>query len=87
MSDFVRLRVSAIQSIDEGEIDELVVNRQYISHLVRRRDYTVVHFANGNRTVNVCESPTDILLMAPCRPPTENDVRPGTPSNAVRTES
>jgi CheY-like chemotaxis protein len=78
MSDSVRLRVSPTQSTDLGEVDELVVNRQYISHLVRRRDYTVVHFANGSRTVNVWESPTDILFMAPLQSPTEDEARPGT---------
>ena len=65
MTDFVRLKVSPTQSIYETEIDDLVVNREYISHLVRRDNYTEVHFANGNHTVNVEESPTDILSMAP----------------------
>ena len=67
MSDFVRLRVSATQSIEEGKIHELVVNREHISHLIRRDGgYTAIHFANGtSRTLNVVESPTDIRAMAP----------------------
>jgi hypothetical protein len=30
MSDFVRLRASPTQSMDQTELDDLVVNRQYI---------------------------------------------------------
>ncbi len=43
MSDFVRLTLSPTQAIDQHDIREVVVNRQYISHLVRRSDDTVVH--------------------------------------------
>ncbi len=67
MSDFVRLTLSDIQAMDDQDIRDIVVNRRYISHLVRRYDYTVIHFANGDRTVNVRESPTDILSIAPLR--------------------
>jgi hypothetical protein len=73
MSNFVRLTPSGTQATDRHDIRDLVVNRQYISHLVRRSDYTVVHFANGDRTVNVQESPTDILFMPTLRATAEND--------------
>jgi len=63
MSDFVRLTASATQATDQHEISEIVVNRHFISHLFRRPDYTEVHFANGDRGINVRESPAEILSM------------------------
>jgi len=63
MSGFVRLTAAATQATDQHDISEIVVNRHFISHLFRRSDYTEVHFANGDRGINVRESPAEILSM------------------------
>ncbi len=63
MSDFVRLTPSPTQATDQHDVSEIVVNRPFISHLFWRFDHTEVHFANGDRGINVRESPTDILSM------------------------
>jgi hypothetical protein len=61
--NFVRLTVSDVQSTDQHDVREIVVNRHYISHLIRRYEHTVVHFGNGDRPINVRESPAEILTM------------------------
>jgi len=63
LSDFVRLTASPTQATDQHDISEIVVNRQFISHLFRRSDHTEVHFGNGDRSINVRESPAEILSM------------------------
>ena len=63
MSDFVRLTPASTQATDQHDVREIVVNRQYISHLFQRHAYTEVHFGNGDDTTNVRESPTEILRM------------------------
>jgi hypothetical protein len=61
VSDFVRLTASSVQATDQQDLSEIVVNRRYISHLLRWHNYTTVHFGNGDRAINVRESPAEIL--------------------------
>jgi len=67
VSDFVRLRAASTKATDQQDLGEIVVNRHYISHLLWRYDHTEVHFGNGDRTINVRESPAKILTMEPWR--------------------
>lgn len=52
-----------MQAEDQYDVREIVVDRQYISHLFEQHHYIEVHLGNSDNTINVRESPTEILRM------------------------
>jgi hypothetical protein len=52
-----------MEATDQQDLGEIVVNRHYVAHLLLRNDHTEIHFGNGDHTINVRESPSEILIM------------------------